>query len=787
MNVMKLIYTALVDYSLKIVNLIFLLSLIFIFTNNAFAISLFSPTPVNGSYITGGAIYNFTIFTSIVVSNFSYPENVVVKLHFGSQEVWPNNRSIYNMTCNEINESSLFCHKEIEIVAAESGTREYYFFEAFEDGNYTSLGNLTSPLFVIIDRMPPRVTSVNFVNNSYISTNKIIEVIIEDLHSGVDNSSTIAFIEINDSIIIQNITQFNKSKIWKISINTTNLDNNISVNIYVNASDILGNKNMSLLGTAYIDNEYPEIKIISPNEGEEIRGIYLVNFSILERYSKINNTRIKIENINFDASCQNIGYGNYSCLANINTSLIPDGNYSIEIYALDDANNSAMLSIPISINNKKPTIYLETPNYAKGIIQINASVLGRKDIVSDVFIRISDIEEKMSCSQDFSLCSYLLNTTKFKDGAYTIFSYAKNIYNYSVNATKEIIIDNTPPSILLIQDFSSIYIKGNFSFVIIVTDEFPLNENDIKLRFANRENVLSCTSTLQGRKLHCGGILDSTLLEDGKNNITFIAKDLASNIVSRIVEITVDNHGPKVLSLIVEPSYSKEPTTIYFEALIKDEVSEVSWARLIIRARNETFTLNLRNESKFRNSQFFSSIGSHYVDIQVSDINDNVEYYANVGYFYIGIIACGDNVCQDHENYCICEEDCAKPRCNENENISCAGGIPKCVKLNICGNGICEENENCISCKEDCGVCINYKNITTTTITKISKNESSIDKDDKSIDGTRLLIERFSHVIKENYPYIFIAILIAIALLIIIKIKMKKRYVIIVKLDKNIK
>lgn len=769
-----------------------ILAIIIIFSSDANAISLSSPTPVNGSYITGGATYNFTIMTSIVVVNYSNPSNVVVKLHFGSQEVWPDNRSIYNMTCNEVDESSLLCYKEIEIVAAESGTKEYYFFEAFEDGNYTYLGNISSPLFVTIDRLPPKITALNFENNSYVSSNKLIEVSIEDLHSGVDNSSVIAFIEKNGSISIQNITQINGTKNWKIRINTTEFENNESVKIYVNASDILGNKNTSLLGVAFIDNEAPELILISPKEEEEIRGIYLVNASLRERYSGIEKVTIKVGSLESIASCEKINESTYSCFYNLNTTLLKDGNYSLEAYVFDKANNSAFLSFPISINNKKPSIYLEAPNYANGIVQINSSILGRSDIVTDVFIRIANLEERMSCTQDFSSCSYLLNTTRLSDGIYNIFVYAKNLYNYSVNASKDMRIDNTPPSILLTQDFSQIYVKGTFSFVIIVTDESPLDENEIKLRIDSKDIKLNCTSTLQGRRMQCGGTIDSKIFPDGKNKITFLAKDLANNFAYRNVEIIVDNKGPEFINLIINPTYSKNPTSIYFEALVRDSVSDVSWVRLIIRAENETLTINLRNSSIWSNSALFSSFGSYYVDLQASDINDNVEYYANVGYFFIGTLECGNNICEKYENYCLCKEDCPKPSCNIDEEVSCSGGSPRCVKKNYCGNGVCEANEDCENCKEDCKEC--ETSLITTTI-KVGENngketiKEKIERDKSGIsEQVSIIIEQIANTLKENSYLLVILVLIFVVLLIfVIKIKSRKKHIIIVKLDEEIK
>ena len=758
------------------------LSIILIFLPSlSKAITILGFTPINGTYITGGRVYEFTINFSLTISNFSSIQNVGANLHFGSQEVWPENRSIYNMSCISLNETHGTCFKEVEISAAESGTKEYFYFEVWEDGNITNLGNVTNPLVIIIDRLPPMIEPLENINNTYVSSNRVISIKIYDQHAGVDFSSVRAFSIINGEPILHNISLKEDNLTWHLIVNTSRFENNSTIPLYVNASDILGNRNTTFLGEVLVDNEIPSIEIIAPKEQEEIRGIYLLNLSVNERYSGLKMASFKISWLSIDANCSK-DEDKYSCIALLNTSLLSDGNYSLEAYTIDYANNTASASIEISINNKKPSILLQAPQYARGVVEINASITSRKDIVEEVLLNISNNEFRMNCSNDFSFCTYNLNTTRFSDGVYSILAYAKNKFNYSVITTSQMIIDNTPPSILFTQDFSQTYVKGNFSFLIVVVDEFELNDESVAIRMQEREIKMSCNPTLQGRKLNCGAIVDTSFLQDGKRNITFLAMDKAGNIVRKDAEINIDNLGPEILFLIIDPTYSPEPSLVNFKAEFKDKGSDVKWAKLIIRAKDRNYTLSLENRSSWIASQLFVTSGIHYVDVQASDINDNEVYHRDVGYFYIGLLPCGNGVCDEFENYCLCKNDCLPIVCESNETIDCSSGIPRCVKLYICGNGVCEIGENCSSCSLDCGKCELNESVeatsttisTTTTLANIEKQEEG-----------KISFEYIIEAIENNLSFLVVgifAILIAIVIFYIIKSR-KKHATIIVKLE----
>lgn len=752
--------------------IIFVLTLILIFISEGKCLQIVSYLPTNGTYISGGRSYNFSVNVSLIVSNFSSSfENLSALLHFGAQDVWPGNRSIYNMSCFLINSTTANCFKEIEIVAAESGTKEYYYFEVSDRNETTFLGNETNPLAVIIDRQPPIVNALNFINGSFISSNKIIDLSIIDLLSGLDNSSVLAYYIKDNETFLANITP---NATWKMKIRTDEFQNNESILIYVNASDVLGNKNTTFLGVAFIDNEIPEINNISLSEGEEIRGSVNITLRIKDRYSGLDYSEMEINNNKYRMECKNISEDTYLCSFILNTTIFSDGNYEIYFSVFDKANNTIKTPLNIKINNQRPFVQIISPNYVKGIVTINATLSGRKDIIEDVILKFMEKDYKMNCYNDFSYCSYLLNTTNINDGAYIIKVIVKNSLNYSVSDEKSIIIDNTPPTILTTADYSQIYLKGDHSAVVYYMDEWGLKENSFFLKVLDKNIEMDCISILQGRRFSCTGTFDTTILHDGENEIFFVGEDLAGNVVNRSVKIRVDNNPPELISLYVYPTYSSFSRVFNFTAVLKDEGSDVIFAQLLIKGE-KNYTLDLRKGSNWHGEIYIASNGSYWIDITSSDINNNTKTIKDVGYFYIGKLICGNKICENEENYCVCKEDCSPPTCKENEIIDCNSGIPKCIIKNVCGNGICEENENCETCEKDCGICKEEK--TETTTLKQTSLQTTIQTEKK--EKKNIIKEIYSFVsefVSGNSIIILIGLIILIlAFAIIITFRRRKR------------
>jgi hypothetical protein len=69
------------------------------------------------------------------------------------------------------------------------------------------------------------------------------------------------------------------------------------------------------------------------------------------------------------------------------------------------------------------------------------------------------------------------------------------------------------------------------------------------------------------------------------------------------------------------------------------------------------------------------------LDITATDESGNSASFENVSSYFVGSTTCGNGICDQEENYCICPGDCSPPSCSSNEQVSCESGLPACVAL----------------------------------------------------------------------------------------------------------
>jgi hypothetical protein len=506
------------------------------------AIPQFSnPIPVNGTYITGGAEYLFSVHIKEEALNTSS-----VKLNIGSQEVWPSERSILQMDC--FLETEWVCNKTVLIAVAESGTREFFFFEASDlSGNYNSLGNLTHPLEVIIDRTPPTISPYGFENMSYISTNKPIRVAVEDLYSGVNVSGVISLVEWLYGNETWNATwkpmiYENETKTFRADWDTSNLPNNSSWIIYINASDNVGNWNSTKLGIVFIDNEKPSFEIISPLQDQKVFGNLELKVSGSDLYSGIEKVDFEINSFISSLSCLTFNH-EFNCSGQFDTTQISDGFHTIKFTAIDKANNSLSKSVTIEVNNTYPSLELISPKnvtFVHGIVLVNASVKNAREI-KDARIQIETFgilkEYSLSC-QNFS-CFYFWDTSVEKDGDYSIRVKVTNEVNYQSTLFLSFKVDNTKPIMAITLPEGKI--SGNVSFQLVATDENGINSSSAIFKISNLSQQMNCSIFVQGKKAVCVSTFDSTNLPNNKYNITFSINDLAGNEMNESKEIEIFN------------------------------------------------------------------------------------------------------------------------------------------------------------------------------------------------------------------------------------------------------
>ncbi|MFH7880570.1 MAG: hypothetical protein QXI09_00995, partial [Candidatus Aenigmatarchaeota archaeon] len=237
--------------------IIFLFSLIFFTLFPSFSQpELFDEYPKNGTYIYGkdNDVFSIKAISSLSIEGYLY---VRVK---DPTSIWKE----IKMNCFQ-EENYWICNTTVpglEALLAEGKYLLYYFTVSNSYGK-SFYGNESSPLEVLVDRSPPLISlAFPYSNLTYVSDRKKLSFIINDTLSGVNLERVEVLFsygnETWNSSWIKMIFD-NQTNTFIVPWNTSLLPNNSSWIVYVNASDNVGNYNVTKIGVFYVDNEEPRI------------------------------------------------------------------------------------------------------------------------------------------------------------------------------------------------------------------------------------------------------------------------------------------------------------------------------------------------------------------------------------------------------------------------------------------------------------------------------------------------------------------------------------------------
>lgn len=669
---------------------VFILASFFVISTAHAAPVLFDPKPEDGGFVGLGGV-NFTInITDVSLDTDSARVFVISENAYNQEEGWDN----FTMQCTNYGGGNWICSRVVSFAIAGTDTLELFYFTANDTaGSQGNLGSSDAPLEFTIDRNPPLITFTDPGEDSYVSGNFTIHVNIYDLVSGVNTSSVRMSFD-NSSWSSMNIESNNT---FTSSWDTTSYEDNESVTIYVNVADFAYNSITQSINTI-VDNEAPNLLVISPTAGSFISGVSLFSVNATDDFAGVDNVRFTMAGSDFSMPCS----GDI-CSFDLDTTVYSDGHKNVTFTVLDNAANINSSSLSIMIKNSESSVFLSAPQYLSGSALITATitnVLGGIDTVSIDIDGPTESSTAMDCNAEFTSCTYLMDTSQFSDGAYTLTAIANSTAGDPSTGTVNVTIDNTNPGITLsIEDI----VKDTFTIRATVTDA-NLDAGSVSAGIASAVLSMSCTPV--GASLDCFAQYNSLQLSDGSKELNVTAKDLANNSITESKTVFVDNRAPDFVFLKIVPTYSGSGTEIEFTAGLEDEGTAVVNATVTLRHETFTATLDLEHVTGiWFGKAKISSVGSHKVDINVTDEGGNSAHFENVGYIFIGELLCGDGVCQEEENACLCASDCPAPECEDGKVLGCMSGVPICVTPAKCGDGICSESESCSSCGMDCGEC----------------------------------------------------------------------------------
>jgi parallel beta-helix repeat protein len=351
------------------------------------------------------------------------------------------------------------------------------------------------------DTIPPFIILLTPQNNSIILTNTTLEFWIYCDYIDYVNYSV-------------NSEPFNPL-VEPYDISTPGwLDGNYTV--VLNVVDIFGNSNSSWFFFT-IDATKPNIVLNSPINNSYITNDTVLDFSIFDHH---------LDHVNYSVnSNSNISL---SSPFNISTSDWPDGNYTVQINAIDLNDNLNISWFIFFLDSTKPQINLNYPD--------NNSVTFSGDsfdfsVIDDNILNVNYSINGGINNSFFE--PYDITTLGWPDGGYYIqINTVDKAYNIN-SSSFYFIIDSSPPLIFLNSPENNSIIKSNTSLDFTIDDP----------------NLISVNYSVNGGPetfLFDPYNISTYGWEDGKHSIQVKAVDIAGNLTISIFNFTLDSSNPLV-------------------------------------------------------------------------------------------------------------------------------------------------------------------------------------------------------------------------------------------------
>ncbi len=284
------------------------------------------------------------------------------------------------------------------------------------------------------------------------------------------------------------------------------------------ADDAAGNRRTYII-VFYVDKTPPTAEITYPADGAVVGGLVNITFNYTDNLSPAYAyLHIGGETINVT--------GTYSYL--LNTSMYDDGPLTITIEAVDYSGRTTTASITIIIDNTAPVVGITQPvngSTVSGTVEIVFSI--DEEHLDQAWLVIDGEMINVTGSN-----SYVLDTTAFSDGPLTITLFANDTLGHGASASITIIVDNTPPTAIILSPAPGIIASG--------TINVTFNYSDAHLSKA----ILYVDNGYIDVTGEYWVLVNTGYLPDGEHNLTLYVEDEAGNTATYTIMIYTDNTPP---------------------------------------------------------------------------------------------------------------------------------------------------------------------------------------------------------------------------------------------------
>jgi len=282
------------------------------------------------------------------------------------------------------------------------------------------------------------------------------------------------------------------------------------------------------LDEPWVDTTPPHVTIITPTEGSYVHGLIDVRAEASDDIA-VNYVQFYINGTLF--------FTDYSSpfICAWNTTIWPDGTYTINVTAYDIHNNTDCDVTIVVVDNTAPVGVIMSPahrTYIRGRTFINITASDENLYRIELYIN----NTLVATWAENGVYIYAWNTTAWPDGLYEVELIVRDKAGNLAEAKVLVIVDNTPPEGQIMKPVNGSFVSGLLSVEIM---GFDVNLRLIKLYV---DDVLVATWAESGTHTY---LLNTTTIKDGPHRIKLLVEDLAGNIHEEEIIITVDNTPPE--------------------------------------------------------------------------------------------------------------------------------------------------------------------------------------------------------------------------------------------------
>ncbi len=363
------------------------------------------------------------------------------------------------------------------------------------------------------------------------------------------------------------------------------------------ALDVFGNFEFSLLTTGYSDGSHnlkimvydlydnsivnttsvliqnePSLYVVSPKDGEVIRGTYRVNISavdtdgVLDDESPRPRYRIDGGTTWYDLDLL-AGTSNYiSDLGEFDTTLLTEGSHTIEFEVMDNGPYGivTMKSVEIVVDNSLPTGFPVLPSMGQNIEGTYTFSVMANDNLDVDFVELSfnnvggsdiwNLGTKRATYNSFTGYHELTVVTAiYTDGAaqitVNIYDKAGNVNDPLTPINLDYFIDNNEPVLSIMQPGDDEYVSGPSSVISASATDGPFTP------IVEYKIDTGSWNPMGGGPVNWGANWDTTLYKAGEHTLAVRAKDALNHISQQTVDVIVDNQNP--ICAILSPVFGE--------------------------------------------------------------------------------------------------------------------------------------------------------------------------------------------------------------------------------------